>query len=42
MNLIDTDKTTDELLKVSDKVVIFPTCFVNYNNPNLGLLTKKY
>ena len=23
------------------KVIIFPTCFVNYNNPNLGLLTKK-
>ena len=41
MNLIDTDKTIDELHKVSDKVVIFPTCFVNYNNPNLGLLTKK-
>ncbi len=22
------------------KVIIFPTCFVNYNNPNLGMLAK--
>jgi len=24
-----------------EKVIIFPTCFVNYNNPDLGLLAKK-
>ncbi len=23
-----------------DKVVLFPTCFVNYNNPSLGLVAK--
>ena len=23
-----------------DKVILFPTCFVNYNNPNLGLVAK--
>ena len=27
--------------KGKDKVVIFPTCFVNYNNPNLGLIAKE-
>ena len=32
---------TESLNKPIDKVVIFPTCFVNYNNPNLGLITKK-
>ena len=35
------DESQDQLDKTTDKVVIFPTCFVNYNNPNLGLLTKK-
>ena len=24
-----------------EKVVIFPTCFVNYNNPNLGIVAKE-
>ena len=24
-----------------EKVVIFPTCFVNYNNPNLGIVAKR-
>ena len=24
-----------------DKVVLFPTCFVNYNNPNLGFTAKR-
>jgi glycerol-3-phosphate dehydrogenase subunit C len=24
-----------------EKVIIFPTCFVNYNNPNLGVIAKK-
>ena len=28
--------------KNQEKVVIFPTCFVNYNNPDLGLIAKKY
>ena len=35
------NESQDQLDKTTDKVVIFPTCFVNYNNPNLGLLTKK-
>jgi glycerol-3-phosphate dehydrogenase subunit C len=29
------------LNKPIDKVVVFPTCFVNYNNPSLGHITKK-
>tara|TARA_A100001035_G_scaffold172667_1_gene137006 strand:- start:1035 stop:1883 length:849 start_codon:yes stop_codon:yes gene_type:complete len=24
-----------------EKVILFPTCFVNYNNPNLGLVAKE-
>jgi glycerol-3-phosphate dehydrogenase subunit C len=24
-----------------EKVIIFPTCFVNYNNPDLGVIAKK-
>jgi|TARA_B100000287_G_scaffold281665_1_gene265411 glycerol-3-phosphate dehydrogenase subunit C len=35
------DESQGQLDQTTDKVVIFPTCFVNYNNPNLGLLTKK-
>ena len=27
--------------KGKDKVVVFPTCFVNYNNPKLGLVAKE-
>ncbi len=25
----------------NEKILLFPTCFVNYNNPNLGTLTQK-
>ena len=45
------DKTcSDQCKKLSDKkientskdkVVLFPTCFVNYNNPNLGFTAKR-
>ena len=35
------DKKKIEAKKNQEKVVIFPTCFVNYNNPDLGLLAKK-
>jgi len=31
----------ESLNKPIDKVIVFPTCFVNYNNPNLGHITKK-
>ena len=31
----------ESLNKPIDKVIVFPTCFVNYNNPSLGHITKK-
>ena len=40
--LMDLVKKNDqEISKNKDsKVIIFPTCFVNYNNPNLGMIAK--
>ena len=38
MAIIENDKA---IVGSKEKVVIFPTCFVNYNNPNLGLVAKK-
>ena len=39
MKQVDANKI--EAKKNQAKVVIFPTCFINYNNPDLGLLAKK-
>ena len=38
MAMVENDKA---IPTSKEKVVIFPTCFVNYNNPNLGLVAKK-
>ena len=38
---IKTDKKIEMTKKYIDKVVLFPTCFVNYNNPDLGFTAKK-
>ncbi len=38
---IKTDKKIEDDKKYIDKVVLFPTCFVNYNNPDLGFTAKK-
>ena len=37
MAMVENDKA---IPTSKEKVVIFPTCFVNYNNPNLGLVAK--
>ena len=37
--MVEKDKGVFQLVK--KKVIIFPTCFVNYNNPNLGLVAKE-
>ena len=36
-------KSSDKKIenKSKEKVVLFPTCFVNYNNPNLGFTAKR-
>ena len=40
--LMDLVKRNDQEISknVDSKVIIFPTCFVNYNNPNLGMIAK--
>jgi glycerol-3-phosphate dehydrogenase subunit C len=40
MQIIKKDKTSFTVSS-KEKVIIFPTCFVNYNNPNLGVIAKK-
>ena len=35
------DKKKIVVKKNQEKVIIFPTCFINYNNPDLGFLAKK-
>ena len=40
MNIVEKNKI-ESAINTKDKVVIFPTCFVNYNNPNLGLVVKE-
>ena len=40
MEIIQKDKHSFTVSS-KEKVVIFPTCFVNYNNPNLGVIASK-
>ena len=35
------EKSNQNSNQIIDKVAIFPSCFVNYNNPNIGTLTEK-
>ena len=41
--LIKMIENDNEILqnKGKEKVVIFPTCFANYNNPKLGIVAKE-
>ena len=40
MEIIQKDKNSFTVSN-KEKVIIFPTCFVNYNNPNLGVIASK-